>query len=79
MIDPVIAQLGIVTFGASAIFLISFKDTRLRRWGYISGLLSQPFWLWATWDAGQWGIFALTVFYTYSWAQGIWNHWVRPE
>ena len=40
--------------------------------------LGQPFWFYATWKAGQWGIFALCTLYTYAWARGVWTHWLSP-
>lgn len=37
-----------------------------------------PFWLWATFHAEQWGIFAVSLWYTYAWCQGIYNYWLAP-
>ena len=70
-----ITQLGIVIFGAPAILLIGLKDDQWRRVGFLLGLLSQPFWLATTWQGGQWGAFALSCFYTLSWANGLRNNW----
>ncbi len=72
-----IPQTCIVVFGLTAIFLISCKDEKIRRWGYVSGLISQPFWSWSAYTNGQWGIFILSFFYAASWLKGIWNFWVR--
>ncbi len=36
----IIAQVGIVIFGAIAIILVAKKN----KWGFVVGLLSQPFW-----------------------------------
>jgi hypothetical protein len=71
-------QIGLVFFGAMAIFLLSCKNEETRRWGYVFGLISQPFWFWAAIESGQWGIFFLSCFYTFSWIRGIWNFWVKP-
>jgi len=30
-------------------------------------------------EHGQWGIFILSLFYTYSWVQGVYNYWIRPD
>jgi hypothetical protein len=49
-----------------------------RRWGLIVGLMGQPFWFWSSWQHEQWGIFAVSVWYTYAWLQGIWNFWIKP-
>ena len=70
------AQIGIAIFGAAAIYLVSRKDHK-KRWGYILGLMAQPFWLYSSWKAQQWGIFLLSFWYAYSWANGIYNYWVK--
>lgn len=69
-----IAQAAILILSAAAMWLVSGRG-RHERLGWAIGLASQPFWLWATWEAGQWGMFALSVFYTWTWARGFWNHW----
>lgn len=73
-----IDQIGITIFGCSAIWLVGRKE-HWKRWGYILGMCSQPFWLWAAVKAEQWGIVLLTFWYTYSWGQGIWNYWIKKE
>jgi hypothetical protein len=70
------AQLGILVFGCSAIWFVSRKE-KWKRIGYILGLLSQPFWMYTSLKNGQIGIFFLSLFYTYSWSQGIWNYWIK--
>ena len=67
----VINQIIIALLGALAIWLTSSGNQRVRLWGYVAGLISQPFWLWTTWEAQQWGMFALSVFYTFAWCKGI--------
>lgn len=76
MLD-IIAQVGVCVFGVSSIWLVGRKD-RWQRWGYVLGMAGQPFWVVTTITHEQWGIAALTVLYTASWANGIWNHWVLP-
>lgn len=71
-----ISQIGIIIFGASAIWFVSRRE-KWRRWGYIFGILSQPFWFISAYQTKQWGIFFISVWYTYSWAQGIWNYWIK--
>jgi hypothetical protein len=66
----------IFLFGASAIWLVSRKEN-WKKWGYILGLLAQPFWLYSTFTDKQWGMFCLSLFYTYSWIQGIYNYWIK--
>lgn len=73
-----IAQVGIVLFGAGAIWFVGRKE-KWRRWGYIMGLCAQPFWVMTTIQHQQWGILGISAFYTYSWMQGIWNYWIKPD
>lgn len=71
-----IAQIAIFIFGASAIYLVGRTD-KWQRWGYIMGLLGQPFWVYVTITSEQWGILAMTTVYTVSWCIGIYNHWIK--
>jgi len=73
-----IVQAGIFIFGVSAVFIVGRKE-HWKRWGYILGLCGQPFWFYMAVTEDKGGIFALCVLYTYSWGQGIWNHWIREE
>lgn len=73
-----LAQVGIALFGATAVYLVCQKEHRLRRWGPVFGLIGQPFWIWSSIAAEQWGILALTALYTWSWYQGLRNNWSKP-
>jgi len=70
-----IEQLGIALFGVTAVFLSQDARESRRRWACIAGLLGQPFWFYATWKAGQWGMFALCFLYAFSWARGLRTYW----
>lgn len=72
-----IEQVAIALFGVTAVFLSQDLRADVRRWAPILGLLAQPFWFYATWKAGQWGIFALSFLYAFSWARGFYNQWLR--
>ena len=72
-----IEQIGIAVFGLLAVFLSQDSRESWRRWACIFGLLGQPFWFYATWKAAQWGIFALSFLYAFSWARGFYNFWLR--
>jgi len=74
---PLIPQLGIALLGVTAIFLTQSRYESRRRWACILGLCAQPFWFWATWNAEQWGMFALCFLYAGSWLKGVWIHWIR--
>lgn len=72
-----LAQIGIAIFGVAAIRLSQDHRDSVRRWACICGLLAQPFWFYATWTAGQWGIFALCFLYTWAWFKGLRTYWIR--
>jgi len=69
-----IAQIGVTIFGVIAIILVSRKN----RWGFVFGLLSQPFWFITSYCNKQWGVFFLTVIYTFSWIYGIYE-WFKKK
>jgi hypothetical protein len=71
-------QIAIMLTGVTAVFLSQSKSERLRKYACIFGLIGQPFWFYATWQAEQYGIFALCFLYTFSWARGAWNFWLLP-
>lgn len=68
-------QLGICVPSVIAIWLAM---GRAPKWAPIFGLASEPFWLWTAIEHSQWGIIALCVLYTASWARGIKTHWMKP-
>ena len=72
-----ITQIFIMIFGASAIWFVSRKED-WKRWGYILGMLGQPFLIYESYTNEQWGILLMTLVYAYSWMQGIWNYWILP-
>lgn len=72
-----IAQLGILVFGMSAVFLVNDHRDSVRKWGPVLGLAAQPFWFYEAFTHGQWGIFACSFVYCYSWMRGYYNAWWR--
>jgi len=74
----IISQIMIMICGASAIWLVGRKEY-WKRWGYVIGLIGQPFWFYTTIVNEQWGIFLMTLFYTYSWGQGLYNYWIADD
>jgi hypothetical protein len=74
-------QIVIAVCGMASVWLSQSPAFRARRWACLIGIAAQPFWLHATWQAGQWGIFALSLVYAAAWARGIWHHWIAqiPE
>jgi hypothetical protein len=74
-----ISQLFIALCGLSAIWFSQQKSWRQRRWASILGLMAQPFWLIATYQAGQWGIFTLSFAYAAVWAKGFHAYWLAAD
>jgi hypothetical protein len=72
----VIDQLAIGLCGVAAVFLSQDKRESRRRYACLFGLASQPFWLYTTWHAQQYGIFALCFLYMFSWMRGFYGHWI---
>lgn len=72
-------QVVIGLFGATAIWLSQQHRAHLKKWACICGLITQPAWYYASYKAEQWGIFAVSFLYTYSWTVGVWNHFVRAD
>lgn len=72
-----IDQIVIASTGMTAVFLSQQSKEKWKKYASILGLLGQPFWFWATISAEQWGMFVLCIAYTYSWALGFYNNWIR--
>lgn len=70
------SQMGIVVFGVGALWLVG-KDGPYRKYGFIMGLLGQPFWFYTAIHTEQWGIFLIAVIYTITWIRGIYNNWFK--
>jgi hypothetical protein len=48
------------------------------KWGFVWGLLGQPFWFWTTIKKKEWGIFILSVAYAILWTKGVWKFFIAP-
>ena len=73
-----IEQIGIMCTGVVAVWLSQDSRESWRRYACLFGMAGQPFWIMAAYGAEQWGILVMTMLYTYSWARGVWNNWLRP-
>jgi len=72
-----IAQIIISTVGVTAIYLTQqHHHPHWAKYAPILALTAQPAWMYSTYMASQWGIFALTFIYTYIWFIGFKKHWV---
>lgn len=69
-------QIIIAITGVIAIWLANDQRDSHRRYACLFGLGGQPFWLYATYTSGQWGIFILALFYTAAWGKGLWVYWL---
>ncbi len=74
MLDT-ISQVAIFLFGTSSILLISKKN----KWGFVLGLLAQPFWFITAYSNQQWGIFFTNIIYTITWSIGTYEWWVKDK
>lgn len=72
-----IEQTIIALCGMASIWLANDPREIWRRWAPIIGLVAQPFWMYATFRAEQWGIFALSFVYAAGWFRGVRHHWLR--
>jgi len=70
-----ISQIAIAVFGVSSIFLVAKKN----KWGFVLGLLSQPFWYITSFIHKQWGIFFLSLAYTATWSYGIYEWFFKSK
>lgn len=69
-------QIIIALSGAIAILLTQSNTETVRQWACVIGLIGQPFWFYATIKARQWGMLALTCFYTAAWLKGLFSFWI---
>lgn len=70
-----ISQIGIAIFGVTAIVLVAKKN----KWGFVFGLLSQPFWFITSLTNKQWGIFFVSIIYSFSWIFGIYQWFFKDK
>lgn len=69
-----IIQFTILLSSASVAWLVTQPNNKHKLIGFYIGLFSQPFWFYSSFSSGQWGIFVLCFFYSYSWIKGIIKH-----
>jgi hypothetical protein len=73
----VIEQLIIGVCGIASVWLVNDPREHWRRWACVIGLAAQPFLMFATFKAAQWGIFALSFVYAIGWLRGVRHYWIR--
>ena len=70
-----ISQIALFILGVSAIILVAKKN----KWGFVFGLLSQPFWFITAFINEQWGVFLVSIVFTFSWAYGIYEWFYKKK
>lgn len=70
-----IGQLAVMALSVIGVLLLQSPRANARWLGCIAGLAAQPFWIAATWDAKQYGMFIASIVFTLVWARGIWINW----
>ena len=75
----IISQIAIFIFGVSAIFMSQSPNHTTQKWACIAGLIGQPFWYYTSFVNAQWGIFAMSFFYTFAWARGFRTYWMKSN
>lgn len=73
------AQIIIALTGMVAIYLTQQSKDSLKKYAPILGLIGQPFWYYTTLSNEQYGIFFLTLGYTYLWGMGFYNNWIKGD
>lgn len=71
-----IEQILIFIFSCSSIWFLS-RPEKWKRCGYLIGILGQPFWIKTSIENKQYGILFVSIFFCYSYAQGIWYFWIK--
>lgn len=56
-------QIMIVLLGISSIVCISSTIPKIMRYGFLFGMLAEPFWMVSAYNNGQWGIFCICIVY----------------
>ncbi len=70
-----ISQVAITFLGAGAIILVAKKN----KWGFVLGILSQPFWFITSYVHQQWGVFLVSIIFTISWLLGIYEWFYKTK
>ena len=65
-------QTIILLLTSLSVYLISLNNNKVK-YGFLIGLLVQPFWFYETYKNNMWGMFFLSFFYSYSYWNGYRN------
>lgn len=67
-----IQQILILFFSGASIW--AFAGVKYKRLGFILGLCGQPFWIYTTFQAAQWGMFIVSLWFTGNHIRGLYNY-----
>ena len=70
-----LVQAAILILSGVTAWLLASKHARVRRWGYVVGIVGEPFWLYASWVTNQWGVVLLALWWTAQYIRGAINNW----
>lgn len=71
----IISQVVILFLGAGSIILVARKN----KWGFVVGLVCQPFWFITSFVNHQWGVFFVSFIYTGSWLYGVYEWFFKDK
>ena len=72
-----IVQVLLSIFSLCSLFCITRDKENVRKYAPIFGLLSQPFWIYSTYCASQFGMFILSFIYTLIWISTLIKMWFK--
>lgn len=73
-----VCQTVIAGLGIPAIFMSQSTNDLVRRCACLVAFAAQPFWFLMAYHTQAWGVFIMSFFYSFAWAKGIWNFWIKP-
>ena len=74
MLD-ITSQIAIFVFGVTSLILITKKN----KWGFVIALFGQPFYFYTSYANKQWGLFLVTLVYTFIWAYGAYEWFSKKK
>lgn len=73
-----VSEIIILITGIISIYLISLNN-KWSKWGILTGLLSEPFWIISSLSSKSWGIFSVSIIYTIFYCIGIYNWFFKKN
>ena len=70
-----IDQLIIAVTGCASSWMIHSTDKKVRAWACAIAMVGQPAWIYAAYEANQWGIVLVDIIYTAGWIRGSITNW----